>query len=188
MLGFGQEIECQTMLPRFSAHAERFRCIGTACEDTCCRGWNVPIDRTTYKKYQHMPAGPLRTLICESIEENVELAGLGTGDGSPARGGDDAVFAQIRMNSANQCPLLSREWLCRIHRALGRRCLAIRCATYPRIVHRVRRRRRKQHWPCPVRRQRGSCFLSPDLLGADLAGERDTKNRRRLRGRSMWNL
>jgi hypothetical protein len=29
-----------------------FRCIGAACEDTCCEGWAVFVDKTTYHKYQ----------------------------------------------------------------------------------------------------------------------------------------
>ena len=32
---------------------ERFRCIGADCEDTCCSGWLVNIDKSTYQNYQH---------------------------------------------------------------------------------------------------------------------------------------
>src|ERR1700739_3682469 len=32
-------------------YAGRFSCIGSACEDTCCTGWGVPIDRQTFEKY-----------------------------------------------------------------------------------------------------------------------------------------
>ena len=30
-------------------YAENFHCIGSACEDTCCRGWSVPIEKATYE-------------------------------------------------------------------------------------------------------------------------------------------
>lgn len=33
-------------------YAKRFRCIGGACEDACCSGWAVTIDRSTYQKYE----------------------------------------------------------------------------------------------------------------------------------------
>ena len=32
-------------------YVRKFACIGGACEDTCCQGWRVPIDKETYKKY-----------------------------------------------------------------------------------------------------------------------------------------
>jgi len=44
-------------------YAERFRCIGSACEDTCCKGWGIPIDREAYEKYRNLPPSPLRNLI-----------------------------------------------------------------------------------------------------------------------------
>ncbi len=123
------------MLPRYSAYAETFRCTGSDCEDTCCRGWNVPIDRTTYEKYRSLPATPLRTLICESVEQNVDRTPLGADAVNHPKAGNDAVFAQIRINSANQCPMLSSERLCRIHAELGEEMLSRTCSTYPHIVH-----------------------------------------------------
>ena len=29
-----------------------FRCVGSVCEDTCCTGWRVPVDKETFEKYQ----------------------------------------------------------------------------------------------------------------------------------------
>ena len=29
-----------------------FACIGSECEDTCCAGWQVPVDKVTYQKYR----------------------------------------------------------------------------------------------------------------------------------------
>ena len=34
------------LMPRYT---ERFRCIGSACEDTCCASWTIHIDKKTYK-------------------------------------------------------------------------------------------------------------------------------------------
>jgi lysine-N-methylase len=113
------------------AYADHFRCIGSACEDTCCRGWSVPIDRATYEKYQSVPASALRTLILEHIDENAGRLPLGAAGGNEAA----SVFAKIRMTSANQCPLLNEARLCRIQAELGEGLLSHACATYPRIVH-----------------------------------------------------
>jgi lysine-N-methylase len=37
-------------------YAKAFRCIGSECEDTCCHGFDVPIDKATYEKYQTLPS------------------------------------------------------------------------------------------------------------------------------------
>lgn len=109
-------------------YAERFRCIGSACEDTCCAGWTVPIDRATWDKYQSLPESPLRILVNASMtprEESAEVA---------AEGAAPAALATIRMNAQNQCPLLTEDRLCRIHAQVGESFLSHTCATYPRIV------------------------------------------------------
>ncbi|MGD0358665.1 MAG: flagellin lysine-N-methylase [Terracidiphilus sp.] len=106
------------------AYAESFRCISSACEDTCCQGWAVPIDQAAYEMYQKLPANPLRTLIDASILRVLE-------------GAKPACFAKIRMNSANRCPLLTPNLLCRIQAELGEEFLSHSCATYPRIIHSI---------------------------------------------------
>ncbi len=107
------------------AFAANFRCIGPNCEDTCCQGWAVPIDRAAYEKYRKLPAGPLRTLINASILVTPE----DTANVKPAG------FANIQTTAANQCPLLTEDRLCAIQKEYGAEFLAHACATYPRIVN-----------------------------------------------------
>ena len=33
------------------SYAEDFVCIGGRCEDSCCIGWDIDVDKKTYKKY-----------------------------------------------------------------------------------------------------------------------------------------
>jgi len=108
-------------LPIRATYAESFRCIGPACEDTCCQGWSVPIDQTAYERYQNLPSSPLRTLIDANILVMPE-------------GAKPAAFAKIRMNESNRCPLLSEDRLCRIHAELGEGLLSHACASYPRVT------------------------------------------------------
>jgi lysine-N-methylase len=108
--------------------AQDFRCIGAACEDTCCQGWSVPIDASAFEKYRNLPASPLRILIQENMVRTPQSA-------DPAEAANPAVFAHIRMDAANQCPMLSADRLCRIQTEHGAEFLSHACATYPRIVH-----------------------------------------------------
>jgi lysine-N-methylase len=123
------------ILPTRLTYAESFRCIGSACEDTCCQGWSVPVDQAAYEKFQQLPDGPLRSLIEASvIEASILSAPPGAVDEKAFK---SASFAQIRMDSQNQCPLLTEERLCRIHASLGEGFLPRICATYPRVVHEI---------------------------------------------------
>ncbi len=110
----------QTRLIR-PEYSERFRCIGPACEDSCCQGWAVPIDEAAYTKYQSLPAGPLRALLDENIERT-------PGESNPQH------FAKMRMGPSLTCPVLTEDRLCRIHADLGEEFLCRTCAVYPRIV------------------------------------------------------
>lgn len=33
-------------------YIEDFSCIGSACEDTCCAGWNITVEKKTYQAYR----------------------------------------------------------------------------------------------------------------------------------------
>ena len=113
--------QTRIILPQY---AERFSCIGSACEDTCCAWWSVAVDKAAYRKYMSLPDGPLRSLIDSSF--------LLAADG--AEKADAGHFATIRMLPSGVCPFLSEERLCRIQVELGKSYLCGICATYPREV------------------------------------------------------
>jgi len=109
-------------------YSEDFRCIGSACEDSCCADWTVHVDQSAFEKYQKLPAGPLRAIIDENILRTPQQP---QADGSSAA----ATFAQIRMNSSHKCPLLSASGLCRIQLEYGEELLPRTCANYPRATY-----------------------------------------------------
>jgi lysine-N-methylase len=80
----------------------------------------VPIDQATFQKYRQLPSSQLRILIDSSIQTMTE-------------GSKPCNFAKIRMDGANQCPMLTSDRLCRIQLELGENYLSNTCATYPRI-------------------------------------------------------
>jgi lysine-N-methylase len=136
-------------------YAGSFHCIGSACEETCCKGWNVPIDRATYEKYQNLPASPLRTLIDSSLQVNDQSA-----DGAPP-----ASFANIRLIGADQCPILSEDGLCRIQSTYGEEFLSQTCTRYPRMVYSIGGIEEKcLTLSCPEAAR--LVLLDPDLLRA----------------------
>jgi lysine-N-methylase len=108
-------------------YAEQFHCIGSACEDTCCQGWSIPIEKKGYEQYVNLPIGPLRKLI----QENLVVIPPDATCPKPA------PYAAIKMDADNQCPMLNQEKLCSIQVAYGADYLSHTCAIYPRIVNSV---------------------------------------------------
>lgn len=104
-------------------YAEHFRCIGSACEDTCCQGWSVPVDEAAWNKFQALPQSPLQLLMTSSVvlTESPDIP-------------TPTVFGKLRMTAENQCPLLTEDRLCRIHAALGSQLLPHICDVYPRFI------------------------------------------------------
>lgn len=101
------------------SYYEAFRCVGSVCEDTCCRGWRVPVDKQAFERYHscsHSELGPrLQTLVTIS----------------PAPDSDES-YAEIQLDQG-VCPFL-KEGLCEVQATLGEEWLCKNCATYPRVM------------------------------------------------------
>jgi lysine-N-methylase len=142
-----------------SGYADRFRCIGPACEDTCCQGWAIPVELVAIEKFQSLPYGPLRQLV----ETSVLITPRSEEDSQPAS------FATMRMNASNQCAMFTEERLCRIQAQLGESFLPYSCATYPRIVNSIAGIGEKAlALSCPEAAR--LVLLNPNLFQTDHAG------------------
>lgn len=128
-----------------------FRCIGADCEDTCCIGWAVNVDRATYEAYQRSDDAELSGPLHELVTIN-------------AASGSDDNYARIALTGAG-CPFLS-ENLCSIQKRLGEAYLSKMCATYPRVMSVVDGvLYRSLHLSCPEAAR--VMLLDPDPLEFD---------------------
>lgn len=92
----------------------RFRCLGGACPDTCCRDWEIVLDEAALEDYRKAPAG-LREQLA---------AGL--------RRGEDGEVC-FRLGQDGRCSMLTPDGLCRIQRDWGEAHLCGHCRQYPRF-------------------------------------------------------
>jgi lysine-N-methylase len=97
-----------------------FRCIGADCEDTCCSGWLVNIDKGTYDVYQGCQDPEMGPRLRELVHLN------------PASMSSNS-YARIGLAGAS-CPFLD-EGLCGIQKSLGESYLSIVCARFPRVLN-----------------------------------------------------
>ncbi|WP_183790116.1 flagellin lysine-N-methylase [Tunturiibacter gelidoferens] len=113
--------ETQKIQPLYGS---AFHCIGAECEDSCCHGMSVLVDKKTYEGYQEFPEENLGSLV----KEYVSIL--------PA-GATESLYARIKPNASGRCPFLSAERLCGVQKEYGSAHLSATCSTYPRALNSV---------------------------------------------------
>lgn len=100
-------------------YASLFSCTGPSCEDNCCTGWNVQIDKKTFNAYKQANAPELTERFGTNVKRARNIK-------------SDAHYARIEMLPITQeCPFME-EKLCGIQSKLGEDKLSNTCSTYPR--------------------------------------------------------
>ena len=99
-----------------------FKCIGKDCIDSCCIGWNIEIDKETYKNYINSSEKKINSISKEYIFKNNDETNIS--------------FAKVK-NKNNSCPFLTDNKLCEAYNTLGKESLSIGCSTYPRVIKRL---------------------------------------------------
>ena len=97
------------------AYYDNFRCIASACPDSCCKEWDVQIDEEAAEKYRALPGAlgdRLRKVMAK--DENGET-----------------VMTIVE----GRCPMWQQDGLCRIQTELGESALCKVCREFPRIRH-----------------------------------------------------
>ncbi len=95
-----------------------FSCIGPDCEDSCCIGWNIYLDKKSYKKTIAHP----------------QLKGLAKSALKKIKRNNDQ-WAIIQTDAKGACLFLDSNKLCKIHAIAGEETLGDTCRTYPRTSH-----------------------------------------------------
>jgi len=103
----------------FGSHYLDFQCIGDACEDTCCAGWRVDIDRDTYHRYKNNQHPALKKLFKTAVQRKKDQTST------------KQMFAELSLNSQGECAFLENG-LCKIQKNLGHALLSEICKNYPR--------------------------------------------------------
>lgn len=107
----------QVLTPKF---AERFQCIGSQCEDTCCTGWRVDIDKKTFKYYRQTTSPILSERLKAVKRVRTETT--------------ETNYGRIELiPETGACPMIEDQ-LCSIQKELGEDKLSNTCFTYPRTA------------------------------------------------------
>lgn len=100
------------MLYTIPDYYKEFSCVADECEDTCCAGWQIVIDKKAQKKYKQVK-GDFRKRLLRSVDWKQE------------------VFKQ---DKEKRCAFLNENSLCDMYTALGANSLCKTCRLYPRHI------------------------------------------------------
>lgn len=98
----------------YPSYYEKFRCIASACPDSCCKEWAVDVDEHAAAYYRQLP-GDLGKRLREVL--------VNTKDGT------------IMQIENSRCPMWQQDGLCRIQSELGHNALCKTCREFPRLRH-----------------------------------------------------
>lgn len=99
------------MLYTYPHYYKKFHCTASECEDTCCAGWEIMIDKKSLETYKNAE-GPFGNRLHNSINWK------------------EGSFSQYH----HRCALLNEENLCDLYTEMGPDSLCKTCRTYPRHI------------------------------------------------------
>lgn len=108
------------------AHFSSFTCLGGDCEDTCCRNWEVKLDKTHYDLLE-------TAMSVDEHEESMFRQYIRLNE-SMISGDHDYAF--IRMSVNGYCAMLDEKGLCSIHDKFGTTPMGNVCTMFPRVISR----------------------------------------------------
>lgn len=102
---------------------KNFKCIGNKCEDSCCKEWNITIDKDTYLKYKSIEDDEIKKIVNKRIKLNKKEK-------------DEKVkevsYAYFVLDKNRRCPFWEKDELCLLHKKLGHESLCSTCSEFPR--------------------------------------------------------
>lgn len=102
------------MVVRYPNYYKKFRCIAGDCPDTCCAGWEIPVDKASEKRYReaYRHGKISNKAFARKLKKYVKQGRI--------------------INEDVTCPFLNRDGLCEMYIELGSDALCHTCARHPR--------------------------------------------------------
>lgn len=99
------------MLVRVPDFFDSFKCSANNCLDTCCRGWEIDIDKKSLENYSKV-SGEFGEKLQKNIKRN-----------------------HFKLTKNKTCPFLQKDNLCEIYCKLGKRAICKICKEHPRFIN-----------------------------------------------------
>lgn len=110
---------------KYPKYLKEFRCIGGECEDSCCAGWDIDIDKESFNNYKNVQNESMRDMFDKNIVINKDKTC------------DDVDYAKVKLKNGKRCAFLDENNLCVIYTNIGEEYLSNVCTCFPRILNKV---------------------------------------------------
>lgn len=109
---------------------KKFQCIAEKCQDSCCIGWTIYVDKKSFYKYRKIK-GDFGKELNKNITRNRRSQG-------------DSSYGKISLTSQGRCSFLNENNLCTIYTNIGEENLCNVCKIYPRGIKKFGNRYERQ--------------------------------------------
>ncbi|MDM0879350.1 flagellin lysine-N-methylase [Clostridium perfringens] len=110
---------------RYPIYLKEFKCIRGECEDSCCIGWDVDIDKFTFQQYESVSDSDMKNILKSNLIKNKRCQC------------DEIDFAKVKLGENKRCPFLKCDNYCVIHSNLGEEYLSNVCTSFPRVTNKI---------------------------------------------------
>ncbi|SFC47664.1 flagellin lysine-N-methylase [Clostridium uliginosum] len=110
---------------RYPLYLKEFKCIGGECEDTCCVGWDVDIDKSTFKQYYKVQDKDMKKMFQKNVHNNNNYYS------------DEVDYGKVKLKNGKRCPFLDENNYCIIYSKVGEEYLSNVCTSFPRITNKI---------------------------------------------------
>lgn len=110
---------------RYPGYIKEFKCIGGKCKDSCCIGWDIDIDKITFKQYYKVQDNDMKRMFQKNVHNNDYCTS------------NDVDYGKVKLKGEKRCPFLDEENYCIIHSKLGEEYLSNVCSSFPRITNKI---------------------------------------------------
>jgi lysine-N-methylase len=108
------------LVPRY---VTRFACVGAACEDNCCSGWLVTLDKKTFNAYRNSTHPELKPIFIKHVKRSRAT-------------NNDLHYGKITPEPGTEACSALCDGLCAVQKHLDASHLSHTCFTYPRHTRR----------------------------------------------------
>ncbi|MFT5872293.1 MAG: lysine-N-methylase [Clostridium sp.] len=110
---------------RYPIYFKEFKCIAGKCKDSCCVGWDVDIDKITFRQYYKVQDKEMKRMFQKNVHNNDNYLN------------NDVDYGKVKLTKGKRCPFLDEENYCIIYSKLGEEYLSNVCTSFPRIINKV---------------------------------------------------
>lgn len=106
-------------------YLEEFKCIGGSCSDSCCTGWDIEIDKKTFRDYYRVKDENMKRMFQKYVHNNPDYTN------------ENLDYGKIKLPKDKRCPFLDEENYCIIFKNIGEEYLSCVCTHFPRVLNKV---------------------------------------------------